>query len=196
MNKVGDLDEIDPDSNFFNEFYENFNNFHQPSYLSVDECNQLNTSSEVYFTILNYGVKSFRQNSDCFLSIFNDDYFPNVILLSETWYSTTYQDDIPGYNSFHTFTSNQKSGGVSVSITNINSAENIPALCISNFDIEICTVEVCLDKKALVIISIYMLHSRNIEHFISELNRVYRHRGKRTDPNAREMGHTQGKSLQ
>ena len=75
MNNIRDLDETDPDSNILNKFYDNFEIFHQSFYLLVDEYNQLSTSNEVYFTILNYNVRSSRQNSDCFLSIFNDSYF-------------------------------------------------------------------------------------------------------------------------
>ena len=66
-----------------------------------------------------------------------------------------------GYNSFHKFR---------FFIMNDNPAIKIPALC--NCNIKICTVEVCLDKKALIIVSIYRPHSGTIEKFISELNNV------------------------
>ena len=39
-------------------------------------------------------------------------------------------------------------------------------------DIEICVVEVCQDKRALIIVSIYRLHSGTIEKLIYELNNV------------------------
>ena len=40
MNNIRDLDEIDPDSNFFNKFYDKLEKSDQSSYLSADEYNQ------------------------------------------------------------------------------------------------------------------------------------------------------------
>ena len=64
------LDNLDPDSNYFDDLFPSLNNSAQQSkYYTISDFNhnfQLNSNS---LTILSYNIRSYMQNSDVFLAI-------------------------------------------------------------------------------------------------------------------------------
>ena len=172
MASVRYIDTIDPDSNHFNDLYSNSENFNQSEYLSVQQYNDISSCND-YYTLLNYNIRSFRQNSNSFLSLFDNNFFPNIIVISETWFSEFYQEDISGYTAFHAIRENQRSGGVSTFISNEFCSNIISSLTFCNNDIEICSVEAFLDSRSVIIIFVYRPHSGTIENFSRELENVF-----------------------
>ena len=85
--------DIDPDINFFDSY-----DF-ESKYFSVGDYSEAYTSNSNPFTIVNFNIRSYNANSDCFFAHFRT--LPEVLILTETWFSPTNFVNLPQYNSFH-----------------------------------------------------------------------------------------------
>ena len=122
---------------------------------------------------MNYNVRSFRANSDSMLSMFHFEIsFPDVLILSETWFKDDLQDELPSYNGYHTVRSGRRSGGVSVYARQTHGSHIISDLSFANENIEVCTVDVRLYDRKVIVIGIYRPHSGSVEGFIDQINIV------------------------
>ena len=87
-------------------------------------------------------------------------------MFSETRFSPSTVQDIPGYVSFHTLReSDTPSGGVSLFIDKSFNATKINSLSFSNSTIEICSIEFVFEKNHLIILAVYRPHSDSIDNF-------------------------------
>ena len=136
MNNNNALDYIDPDSNYFDS-----SEFIQPNssnYVTLNEYAQIPKD----FTILNYNIRSFRANFDSFSSIFEThSHFPEILVLTETWFTNSYTESIAGFDDYHVVRSSNRSGGVSVYIKSEIKSKNIPNFSYADSNIEVCTME-------------------------------------------------------
>ena len=165
------LIDIDPDQNYFNSIYPDF--FENNSkYFRVDEIHSKILLKNTSHTIFNYNVRSFRSNSDCFLSLFPENRLPQVFTFTETWFTKNYVDSILGYTSYHTVRNDSRSGGVSVFILDSINSQQLLDLSICNSTIESCVVEIYLPSFSYVLISIYRPHSDSIVNFIDALQNI------------------------
>ena len=66
---------------------------------------------------MTYYIRSFHKLIDEFHSMIQTPRsYPNVLVLTERWFSPGYTDTLSAYSSFHSFRSNRRSGGVPVLI--------------------------------------------------------------------------------
>ena len=114
--------------------------------------------------ILNYNIRSFNANYDCFSLAFMKSNPPNILILSETWFNEDSTACLTGYQGYHT-TRDGRSGGVSVYIDNRYDSNLVPNLSFANLTIEVCTVDVSVNNFKFTIISIYRPHSDSILNF-------------------------------
>ena len=103
-NSEVNFNDIDPDYNFFHASQQS-NYFSIPNY--IQQCSE----NPSFLNIMTYNVRSFHANSDYFLSIFDEVSLPDVLVLTETWFTPDTSCDIPGFHSYHTFRS---TGGISI----------------------------------------------------------------------------------
>ena len=170
---MGDLDieyifneHLDPDVNYFDQISRNLMNNQHSNYISVDDYNHSRNISK-NFNIISYNIRSYHANADSFLSIFNDNKcFPEILCLSETCFKENTCQDLIGYDSFHVTRSDRRSGGVSVYVQEIYSAECVSQLSFSNETIEICTIKVKIESNIYFVLAVYRPHSDNIENFM------------------------------
>ena len=160
------MDIIDPDLNYFSEL-QNIN----CNRMTVNEAINCFNSDRNLFNVLNYNIRSFYSNSQNFLPLL-DDTRVHALILTETWFTDTYQNSIVNFKSYHTIRSNQQSGGVSVYIDDSMKSRIIQDLSYCNIDIEICTVELHVNGELLYVIGIYRPHSGTISSFCEELERI------------------------
>ena len=67
------------------------------------------------FFVLHQNIRSFNKNYDNFSGYISEiDKKLDVIVLSETWFSTDKVGEINGFSGFHTFRTNRPGGGISV----------------------------------------------------------------------------------
>ena len=109
------------------------------------------------------------------MTIFSSTSLPQIIILTETWFSEVYQDSIPGFIPFHSYRVGRRSGGVSVFVGEQFSAKSLNTLCFVDNDIEVCTVQLDLCNETIVIIAVYRPHSGTVQGFIDQLNLIFNH---------------------
>ena len=108
MSDLSNLNELDPDDNYFG-FSQNTPDLCQ--YVSLDVYESFSGN---HVSCINYNIRSFKKNIDGFLGSFSNNNYPDVLNLTETWFSEDYSEGINGYNSFHTIRKDRRSGGVSL----------------------------------------------------------------------------------
>ena len=165
-------DSIDPDINYYDEILETMSSSQQSQYISVREYDAL-PSDNSSLTILSYNIRSFNRNKDSFLALFNSFHkIPNILHFSETWFNERNVEEIQGFTSYHTFRINRRSGGSSIYVKNELSSRKVETLCISNLDIEVCTIEVKIENDAFIILGLYRPQSGTIENFSSIIESI------------------------
>lgn len=168
------MDELDPDSNFFDDYYATLNVDRQSNYYDMDRVGQVLNENNNNLTILNYNIRSFYRNFDEFQCVFGDiQSCFHVIVFTETWFSTTSPPYlIEGYTGHHAIRDG-RGGGVSVYCKKNLISYKIDRLCSVNNVIEICVVEVTNAGDDLVIIvSVYKPVNSNITEFCEALGSV------------------------
>ena len=108
MSDLSNLNELDPDDNYFG-FSQNTPDLCQ--YVSLDVYESFSGN---HVSCINYNIRSFKKNIDGFLGSFSNNNYPDVLNLTETWFSEDYSEGINGYNSFHFIRKDRRSGGVSL----------------------------------------------------------------------------------
>ena len=76
--------DIDPDDNFFDDFYQCLGSEKQSIYYSVNSYNSLCSKLPNFITFLNYNVRSFNANFDTFFCMFENNNIPDILVLTET----------------------------------------------------------------------------------------------------------------
>ena len=120
MNQFDELECIDPDNNYFqsSEFYLP----NSSKYVTLNEYFQIPKD----FTIINYNIRSFRANFDLFSTSFETfSQFPEILVLTETWFTNSYTESIAGFDEYHVVRSSNRSGGVSVYVKSDSKSRNI-----------------------------------------------------------------------
>ena len=122
------FDNIDPDNMYYSDFSYMTDESSQSNYFSTIQYNNLNKISKL--NIITYNIRSFSANSDCFLALFSEfNNYPDILVLTETWFTSVHKCEIPSYTSYHTIRENGRSGGVSIYIHNSITSNIIPNYC-------------------------------------------------------------------
>ena len=89
------LDYIDPDMQLYSDYNSMMECSIQSKYYSPDEFRSL-CRLRKSLKVLAYNVRSFNANIDPLLALFEktSDY-PDVLLISETWFTSEYKVEIP-----------------------------------------------------------------------------------------------------
>ena len=156
-------DNIDPDLNY--HLYAN--NEENCNYYALDQYqNTLNPDATL--NIINYNIRSFNRNFDAFASAFLVNGAPDVLCLTETWFSSDNTIDLPGFHGFH-ITRDRRSRSVSLYIKNQYDATCVDELSYSNPTREVCTVDVKVNNFNGTFIAIYRPHSDTVSNLCDEL---------------------------
>lgn len=163
------LIQIDPDINHFNNFNSNLN----CKYYSINEYNYLarNTNDLIVMT---YNLRSFQSHIDHVHSMMHSsESYPEILVLTETWFTDEYDDTIPGFFPYHSIRSTRRSGGVSVLVKDQLSSRLWPGCSYVTNDIEVCTVEVTMnDATRLTVVGVYRPIDGVIDNFIASLTEI------------------------
>ena len=164
---------LDPDTNYFDA-----QDVDVSKTVTIQEYIDLCAQDNSCLRICGQNIRSFNRNFDDFSSSFND-FLPDVMVFSETWFDEANVQYIQNYNSFHTIRTANRSGGVSILVKNSISCQKVAQLCFANQSIEISTVKIHLGSSSIFVLGIYRPHSDSIENFtvsLSEIldNRIFR----------------------
>ena len=137
----------DPDVNFFNV---NFQNFNTPYLLAEKFHNFLYLTQILHRSTFKHHERQRNiENFRLFLTSINFTF--SVICFSETWLddltsSGNASYELPNYTRRHQVRGNRKGGGVSINIHNSLNSIIRPDLSISNNDIELLSAEIISEK--------------------------------------------------
>lgn len=159
------MQDIDPDSNFFNSYYASIDIDRQSLYYSVDELNSVEGDSSD-LSLINYNIRSFNHNIDDFASMLDSLKFDfQVIVLSETWLKDdSVTSNLLNYNGYHT---PHIRGGVSIYCRTDIEAGVILSGCTVN--IHFCVVKLRCNNVGVSIVAVYRPHSGTTDGFVLEL---------------------------
>lgn len=153
--------DADPDDHYDLFSANSFNS----EYYSLAEYNKLISNKS--FSIVGHNIRTFS-NINSLLSCFQSAKMPSIFCLSETRFSADRTEDIDGYLSFHTTRNSiTPAGGISLYVELGICALKIDELSFCNNTIEICSIEVSVDNRNIIILGVYRPHSDTIENFNS-----------------------------
>ena len=117
-------------------------------------------------SFVNSNIRSFNKNFDALNSLFQNGNMPSVLCLTETRFSSSTIQNIPGYDAFHTMRLTETaSGGISL-FTNENlKAKKLDKFSYCNNTIEICSTEFDFDNQHIIILGVYRPYSDSIDNF-------------------------------
>ena len=164
------LNSVDPDENYF-ENGESVSSA-QCNYFSFQEYNDLQKNSKNSISIICYNVRSLNANKDSFFAMLNSlESYPEILILTETWYTNDSIIEINGFVGFHTLRGNQRrSGGVSIYIDKRINPKFLPNFSFSNLSIEICSVKFKIGSEMWYLFGVYRPHSGTNDELIEHLN--------------------------
>ena len=169
------LSGVDPDANFFN---------HVPISSTSQQCTITSFNQELssqfnndkHLKIINYNIRSFFRNIDCFLSFFATlEYSPDIIVLTETWLHEDNKEfaKLEGYEAIHTIRENGRSGGVSMYYLYKYNVQQIVPMSLSNESIESCGIKLSLELENFYILAVYRPHGSTVENLISLFDMMF-----------------------
>ena len=167
------LDIFDPDINYFDNQFDCIESTIQSNYINISDFNKIPHDSNK-LSLISYNIRSFAANSDTMFSMFNDNCFPDILCLCETWFSSETTQDIDGCKCYHVIRPTRRSGGVSVYVRNSIRSELVQYHSYCSDFIEICTVKIVIGQfSCFVFLAVYRPHSGTVDEFISALNEIF-----------------------
>ena len=164
---------MDPDENYFNA-----NELNPSDTLTISEYHQICRETPSNFKICGQNIRSFNKNFEKFSACFGE-IFPEVLVMTESWFTRSNTQNIRNYNAYHTIRCTDGSrgyGGVSVFVKSSFISQSIDELCFANQVIEISTVKVHVGSSSLFILGIYRPHSDSVLNFNDSLNEILNNR--------------------
>jgi len=143
------------------------------AYLTTDSYNTIINRLDSALSFVQMNIRSFHRNSDEFIVFLsNMSAAPDVIVLTETWFTRQSVEELDGYNSHHVFREERRGGGVSIFIREGLKYNVLPHMCNISDSFELCSCEVIIHNSRLVILGIYRPPDRSVELFTHELNQI------------------------
>ena len=168
---------IDPDENFLNNLLINSNeSFQNSQYFTIDSFNSKFISNSGSFSLINFNIRSYNRNFDCFHSVLNSLFeLPDAFCLCETWFSSdsVLPEVYEKYKIFHTIRFSGRGGGVSIYVDKKYFPLKVQEFCLCNEFFESCCVMLNLSSNFnIFLISIYRPPNSSVSEFISVLNGI------------------------
>jgi len=123
------------------------------------------------FFIIHQNIRSFNANYDYF-SAFLDSLMcrPSVMVLSETWHSSGFCNELAGYNSYHIYRERRAGGDVSIYVDDRFNSSLISEFSLCDGAVEVCSVTVKIKYDlSIVVMGIYRPPQGNTNDFFSVL---------------------------
>jgi len=156
------------------DLYDNENDAHVHRYYSIDDYSAILSRSDLNFHILNLNIRSYNKNSDELQVLLEHLVVkPDVIILTETWFSNDYDENLNGYNAFHSFREERRGGGVTVYVKSKYSSSCVSRWSYVGPNMEICSVAFLKEKTRFVIHGIYRPPDRNVVMFNDEISALF-----------------------
>ena len=171
------LNNVDPDVNLLDQFYDSPNDVNQSSYYTIQKfVDKFNTNNRERFSLCNFNIRSYNANSELFLSKLSTfDMEFSALILTETRFNEFNVRDINGYLGHHTVRSTGYGGGVSVYCIDKLNSSKLSEISYSDDVIECCTVRMKYKMRSIVVIAVYRPPGGNVDRFNICLQSILNH---------------------
>jgi len=140
---------------------------------NVPEFDDVVCSSRYNFFLCHFNIRSFHANADEVLLFLSSlTILPDIIILSETWFSPDSTMNIDGYYGHHACRTDRRGGGVSVYVRKVYSATEVPEFSYVTFDLELCTVKVTAHDQVFIVTGVYRPPAGNLTNFTDRIREV------------------------
>jgi len=135
-------------------------------YYNESQFDDLVRINKFNFFLCHFNIRSFNANADeMFLFLSRLAVLPDVIVLTETWFSPGFVYDIDGYSGHHVYRSDRRGGGVSVYVRCVHSSDFVPEFSFLEPDIELCTVKITACNRKITVVGTYRPPCGNLTNF-------------------------------
>jgi len=143
-------------------------------YYSVDSYENMSTNYDgKHFSLLHLNIRSFNQNSDEFCVFLEQlSVKPDIVVLTETWFSPSYTDELYGYRAHHVYRKDRRGGGVSVFVRENYECSLLPQFSYVGDNLEVCSCVLSVGRKRLVVHGIYRPPDRAMCMFSDEMSNI------------------------
>jgi hypothetical protein len=179
LNTLLDIDDIDPDFQFYNDHLY-LNNIGNCNYYTENKFVSMFrklSENHLRFSIINFNIRSMCKNLNNFQTyLYNIDFLPTVLSFTETWLKESTQDiyNIDGYNIENQYRKSQTGGGVSLLMKDNIEYTRREDLCQTTPSLETLFVEISniqnTNSKHVMIGVIYRPPNTDINLFLNEFN--------------------------
>ena len=106
------------------------------------------------------------------MPIFDHTAPPDIIALSETWFTNETTEDLQHYKGYHVTRPSGRGGAITLFVRDSIDSSAVEQTSFQSPTIEINTVKILIESQEYYIIGIYRPHSDTIPNFIAALRRV------------------------
>jgi len=140
-------------------------------YYELDDLTELFQRLNTHnLSVLHLNIRSFHRNGDELgLLIDQMDTRPDILVLTETWFSHGYQGELRGYDSHHIYRYNRRGGGVSIFIKNGIKFEVLSQFSYLSNNMEICSVRLNINRESIIVHGVYRPPDKDIRLFTDEM---------------------------
>ena len=126
--------------------------------------------------IINFNIRSFNKNFDDF-STFLDQlkFMPDILIITETWFSSGSRGEISGYKGFHcSRPMDRRGGGVSIFVSRSLTAKILTIECYSQPELEYMWLKVLYSNRdSIDIIAVYRPPNNTLlQGFFSKIDEI------------------------
>ena len=125
--------------------------------------------------VLNFNIRSFNSNFDDFSAFLCElSFLPDIVILTETWFSDTNCGNIPGFEGVHCVRDeNRRGGGVSIFFKSAIQAK-ISIVCnVSRPEIEYLHIKLCFSYNAIDLLAVYRPpNPQMLDAFFSNIDEI------------------------
>jgi len=149
------------------------NNFGVVQSYDESEFEILVSNDNFNFLLSHFNIRSFHANGDEMLLFLSKlPILPDILVLTETWFSPEYVGNIDGYDGHHVYRSDRRGGGVSVYVKRIHVSVVVPQFSYLKSDLELCTVKVVASGRQITVTGAYRPPGGNLVDFTERIKQV------------------------
>jgi len=149
------------------------NELNSVSIVDIESLPHAWTQTKFNCLIMHMNIRSYSRNSSEFFTMMAAlPRKPDVLVLSETWFSSDTVDDMDGYAGFHVYREDRRGGGISIYIASKYKSRKIDRWSFIDEHCEVCSVELVLNEEAITVVGIYRPPDRNVQMFTEDIRGI------------------------
>jgi len=124
-------------------------------------------------SLIHLNIRSFHKNFDELSVLLSEiDHRPDVIVLTETWFSEDSVREIEYYKGYHVFRNDRRGGGVSIFVNSQLVSDYCSEFSFINDIAEVCAANAVIGSSKIKILGVYRAPDKSVPAFKDEISLV------------------------